>query len=91
MQLNARISSAGKFSNCGKVVLVIYVCFGILYIAASPPEASLIKRHTKVLNTHEEKRNIEQTRTSTILPNTHLSNVVKQKLFEFGSIYLGCC
>ena len=36
-------SAAEKFSNCGKLVLVIYVCFGILYIAASP--SVLIKSH----------------------------------------------
>ena len=68
----SRISSAfssavEKFSNCGKLVLVIYVCFGILYIAASP--SVLIKSHgipnninknMKKQIQNENKQNIEQ-------------------------------
>ena len=54
------------------------MCFGILYIAASPPEAVLIKRDAKLLNNHEQKRNTERTRYQTVLSNTNLSNVVKQ-------------
>ena len=68
----SRISSAfssavEKFSNCGKLVLVIYVCFGILYIAASP--SVLIKSHgipnninknMKKQIQNENKQNVEQ-------------------------------
>ena len=78
MQSSARISSARKFSNFGKLVFAIYVCFGILYIAASPPDAILIKQHAKLLNNHEQKTNNERTRTSILLSDTNLSNVVQQ-------------
>jgi hypothetical protein len=45
MQSITRLSTAGKFSNCGKLALLIYVSTGILYIAASPS-----KRQAKTLN-----------------------------------------
>ena len=45
MQSITRLSTVGKFSNCGKLALLIYVSLGILYIAASPPVLS--KRQAK--------------------------------------------
>ena len=50
-------SAAEKFSNCGKLVLVIYVCFGILYIAASP--SVLIKSHGIPNNNNNMKKQIQ--------------------------------
>ena len=46
--------TAGKFSNCGNVVLLIFVSLGILNIAASPSVP--IKRSDKTLN-YDEFRN----------------------------------
>ena len=84
MQASARKSSAEKFSKCGKLVLVIYVCFGYcLYIAASTPEAVLIKRDAKLPNNHEQKRNNEWTKL--VLSNTNLSIVVKQNRLAFNN------
>ena len=44
-------SSTSKLSDCATLAVVIYVCFGILYISASPSE--LIKKHSQLANNNE--------------------------------------
>ena len=44
-------SNTFKLSNCATLAVVIYVCFGILYISASPSE--LIKKHSQLANNNE--------------------------------------
>ena len=44
-------SNTSKLSNCATLAVVIYVCFGILYISASPSE--LIKKHSQLANNNE--------------------------------------
>ena len=106
----SRISSAfsfavGKFSNCGKLVLVIYVCFGILYIAASP--SVLIKSHgipnninknMKKQIQNENKQNVEQTIMLKHKPEFDYLNNFREnnnhhyeyKSSEISQIYTNC-
>ena len=44
-------SNTSKLSDCATLAVVIYVCFGILYISASPSE--LIKKHSQLSNNNE--------------------------------------
>ena len=44
-------SNTSKLSDCATLAVVIYVCFGILYISASPSE--LIKKHSQLANNNE--------------------------------------
>ena len=46
-------SNTSKLSNCATLAVVIYVCFGILYISASPSE--LIKKHSQLANNNETR------------------------------------
>ena len=55
-------SNTSKLSNCATLAVVIYVCFGILYISASPSE--LIKKHSQLAN-NNETRNEQKIRDET--------------------------
>ena len=56
-------SNTSKLSNCATLAVVIYVCFGILYISASPSE--LIKKHSQLPN-NNETRNEQKIRDETL-------------------------
>ena len=52
-------SNSSKISNCATLAVVMYACFGILYISASPSE--LIKKHSELVN-NNETRNVQKIR-----------------------------
>ena len=56
-------SNTTKLSNCATLAVVIYVCFGILYISASPSE--LIRKHSRLPN-NNETRNEQNIRDETL-------------------------
>ena len=46
-------SNSSKLSNCATLAVVMYACFGILYISASPSE--LIEKHSELVNNNETR------------------------------------
>ena len=72
-----RIPSPGNFSNCGKLALVIYVCFGILNIAASP---SVLIKNTTTKQPRNNQTPNENKANST--PNL----LLRHPVFNFGDV-----